>query len=178
MKERTGPRPLDVWTYNDFVDRFHGESDRAAAVLAGAYLDAFMESALRDVLARNSQTDVLFDVRGVLQSLSSKISLAAALGIVAEPVARDMDLIRKIRNYFAHHIWDATFETSPMSDWCGAIEIVDAALDHTSGDRVNYEGSPRSRYLLAVGISLMMVTHSPKVSGEFRERMTGIPGRR
>jgi hypothetical protein len=81
-----------------------------------------------------------------------------------------------VRNHFAHHIWEATFDSPPVSDWFRAIGLVDAAVDQTTGDRVAYGGSPRSRYLIAVGMSAMMVSHSPKVSAEFRERMTGIRG--
>ncbi len=174
MTSGTDFRSLDVFTYNAFVSRFHLETDRAAAVLAGSYLDAFMEAALRSVFVPCTRVDGLFDGQGSLRSLGSKISLAAALGIITEPLAGDMDLIRKARNHFAHHIWEATFDASPVSDWCKAIGIVDAAVDHKTGERVLNANPPRIRYLLAVGMSTMMVAHSPRVPAELRERVTGI----
>jgi len=171
---KQAPQQLDVVAYNAFVARFHEETDRAAAVLAGGYLDAFMEAALRSVLVAGARLDGLFEAQGPLRSFGSKIAFAAALGLVTDALARDMDLIRKVRNHFAHHIWDASFDSAPVSNWCRAIGVVDSAVDRTTGDRVQDSSPPRNRYLLAVGMTTMLVAHSPKVPGYFRERMTGI----
>ncbi len=176
MHRQSAPRPLDVWAYGDFVIRFHDETDRAAAVLAGAYLDTFLADTLRAVFVTGARTDGLFDAQGALGSLRSKISLAVALGLVTEALARDMDLVRKVRNYFAHHIWDASFDAPPVSDWCRAISVVDTAVDQTTGESVRCERPARHRYLLAVGISTLMVAYSPKMSADFRKRVTGIRG--
>jgi hypothetical protein len=174
MTRPTNRHSLDVCTYNDFVGRFHEESDRAAAVLAGGYLDAFLEDALRSTFVSIARVDALFEGQGALRSFASKIALAAAMGIVTEPLARDLDIIRKVRNHFAHHIWDASFEAPPVSQWCKAIGIVDSAVDEKTGARVVDKSPPRIRYLLGVGMATMMVAHSKIVPAEFRERMTGI----
>jgi len=73
------PKTLDVHTYNAFVGRFHEETDRAAAVLAGGYLDAFMEAALRSILVGGARLDGLFEGQGALRSLGNKVSLARPL---------------------------------------------------------------------------------------------------
>jgi hypothetical protein len=70
---KQAPQQLDVAAYGVFVTRFHEETDRAAAVLAGGYLDAFMEAALRSVLVAGTRLDALFDVQGALRSFGSKI---------------------------------------------------------------------------------------------------------
>jgi hypothetical protein len=171
---KRAPQQLDVAAYSAFVTRFHEETDRAAAVLAGGYLDAFMEAALRSVLVAGARLDALFDAQGALRSFGSKISLAAALGLVTEDLARDMDLVRKVRNHFAHHIWEASFDGAPVRDWCKAIGVVDSAVNRDTGERVLDSNPPRIRYLLAVGMSTMLVAHSPKVPSQFRELMTGI----
>lgn len=177
MTKKTTRRQLDVGAYNDFVGRFHDESDRAAAVLAGGYLDAFLESALRSVLTPGGRTDDLFDARGVLQSFAAKIGLSFSLGIVTEPLARDMDLVRKVRNYFAHHVWEASFDSSPVCDWCSQIGVVDSAIDSTTKERVKDENPARLRYLLAVGLSTLQIAHSPRVPDSFRQLATGVPPR-
>jgi hypothetical protein len=169
------PQQLDAAAYDAFVTLFHEETDRAAAVLAGGYLDAYMEAALRSVLIAGTRLNTLFDAQGALRSFGSKISLATALGLITETLARDMDLIRKVRNHFAHHIWKASFDDAPVRDWCKAIGVVDSAVDPTTEERVVNTSPPRIRYLLAVGMSTMLVAHSPKVPDQFRELMTGIP---
>lgn len=170
MTRRRAP-VLSVHTYNEFVDTFHQETDRAAAVLAGGYLDSFLESALRDVLVPGTRIDALFDAQGPLGSMSNKISFACALGIVTESLARDMDFIRKVRNHFAHHIFEARFDSPPVSDWCSQIAVT--GKDMTKPDLGRHP--PRIKYLLAVGISTISIAQSPRVSADFYERMTGIP---
>lgn len=174
MKKGLDRRALDVFAYSEFVDRYHKESDRTAAVLAGGYLDSFLEAALRSVFVTGNRIDELFEGQAALGSLGNKISLAYALGLATEALARDMDFVRKIRNHFAHHIWESAFEISPVSDWCKEIGIVDSAIDQDTGERVTYAGPLRIRYLLAVGMSTMIIAHSPKVPAKFRELTTGI----
>jgi mannitol repressor len=174
MKKTAEPLSLDVFAFNEFVVRYHNETDRAAAVLAGGYLDSFLEGALRSVLVSGYRVDKLFDGQGPLRSLGSKISVAYGLGLATEALARDMDLVRKIRNHFAHHIWEATFEIPPVSDWCKQITVVDNAVDQATGERVKDSNPARVRYLLAVGMSTMLIAHSPKVPVRFREVTTGI----
>jgi DNA-binding MltR family transcriptional regulator len=172
-KERSRPS-VNLTTYNEFVGRFHSESDRAAAVLAGGYLDSFLENALRSVFISGGIVDELFEGHGPLRSLSSKIAMTNALGLATDALARDMNLIRKIRNHFAHHIWDATFDIAPVSDWCREIAVVDQAVDVATGERVKDTNSARLRYLLAIGMATLLLAHSPKVSQRFRELTTGI----
>jgi len=85
-----------------------------------------------------------------------------------------MDLVRKIRNHFAHHVWEASFDSAPVLDWCSAIEVVDSAVDFATSEHIIDSNPPRIRYLLAVGMSMMLVAHSPKIPSRFRETMTGI----
>lgn len=172
MSGKMQPETLDVFTYNAFVDRFHAETDRAAAVLAGAYLDSFLENALRNVLATGDHVASMFGAHGFLQSFGNKISMACALGLITAELARDMNLIRKVRNHFAHHIWEATFDLPPVANWCREIRVVDAAVNE-EGEPVKDTNPLRLRYLLAVGMSTLLVAHSPKVSDSFRELTTG-----
>lgn len=176
MRKKVNAPSLHVFAYNDFVDRFHSETDRAAAVLAGGYLDSFLQDALRSVLVPCTRVDSLFATQGPLGSLASKISLTCALGLATDELARDMDLVRKIRNHFAHHIWEATFEIAPVSDWCKQIRgVVDSAVDQ-EGKRVKDGNPARIGYLLTVGMSIILIAHSPKVPLAFRELTTGIRG--
>jgi hypothetical protein len=157
----------------ELVTKFHSESDRAAGVLAGAYLDAFLDDLLRDVLVPGCRTDELFEGQGPLRSFGAKISLAYALGISDDNVSRDMDLIRKIRNHFAHNVWDAQFGTPPVSQWCSELRVIDAAVDK-NGNTVKLQNPARERYLITIGLCILRLVMSPKVSEALREQTTGI----
>jgi hypothetical protein len=77
----TTRQQLDVHAYNELVGRFHEETDRAAGVLAAAYLDAFLEDLLRCVLVSGPKTDEMFAGQGPLRSFGSKIYAAPVRNI-------------------------------------------------------------------------------------------------
>jgi|GEM_PF-5250245 len=159
---------LNVHAYNDLVGRFNEETDRAAGVLACAYLDAYLEDLLREMWTKGKRTEELFQGQGALGSLSSKIGIVYALGIVDDHAARDLDLIRKVRNHFAHDIRNATFDTSPVADWCSEIRVIDVCVEDTE------KRSSRERYLLGIALLTGMISTSAKVPVGFMERMTGV----
>lgn len=90
-----------------FVQRLLSAGDRAAVVLGAARLDVALENALRALMsAHPNGQDNLFDNDRPLGSLSAKIALAHRLGIIDQDVEHSLQLIRKIRNDFAHSIDD------------------------------------------------------------------------
>jgi hypothetical protein len=54
---------------------------------------------------------------GPLSSLSQRIAVAYAFSFIPEQQYLDLELIRKARNYFAHHPMDATL---PRQRWCNS----------------------------------------------------------
>jgi hypothetical protein len=94
---------------------FKKESDRAAVILVASLLDVALESLIRNSLVPNPcREDELFDPPNApLSSFSAKISFAHRLGLVSRKFSRDLHLIRKIRNEFAHNVRECTFASSP-----------------------------------------------------------------
>lgn len=60
------------------------ESDRAAAVLAPAYLDALLDDLLRGFLRKTKNVDDLLSSSGPLGAYSARIDLVHALGFLSE----------------------------------------------------------------------------------------------
>jgi DNA-binding MltR family transcriptional regulator len=82
-------------------------SDEAQVIVGGTIL----EIALRDAITRCFRHSIspkeklkLFDSenRGLLAEFSAKIKIAYALGVGKEKTRDDLNLIREVRNYFAH----------------------------------------------------------------------------
>lgn len=170
-KDKSIPPPgLKV---DDLVEKFNTESDRAAGVLAAAYLDAFLEDILRGVLLPGSRTDEMFEGQGPLRSFGSRIALAHALGVSTDEVSREMDLIRKIRNHFAHNLWEAQFDAQPVSQWCAELRLMDNIMDK-DGNIGKPNSSPRERYLLSVGVCVLRLVTSPKVAQALREQTVAL----
>jgi hypothetical protein len=96
--------------------RFHrvqqelgAESDRGAALLSGAYVDSWLEKAVKSRLSdRQLRKDGtlfhrLFEgANPPLQSFSAKIDLAFALKLIGPHSYDDLGIIRYVRNRFAH----------------------------------------------------------------------------
>ena len=137
--------------YSSIVERFHAESDRAAAVLAGAALDDYLGEALRSFLVLDEGENELFGKYGPLSTFAARIDMSFALGLISSDLKRDFNFVRKIRNHFAHHIGDATFNQSPVRDLCQNLST--AQIFNEDGDDV-VEKSPRIWYLLAVGTGI------------------------
>ncbi len=95
---------------------FKKESDRAAVILVAALLDAALESLIRHSLVPNPcREDELFDSPNApLSFFSARISFAHRLGLVSRKLSRDLHLIRKIRNVFAHDVQGCTFENGAV----------------------------------------------------------------
>lgn len=110
---------------------FLRESDRAAAIVAGAMLDEALLAVLRARLVKPiSKGKSLVDgPNGPLGTFSARIDAAHQFGLISKHLARDLHIIRKIRNEFAHEPLEATFNTGKIADLVCAVE---AASDYNT----------------------------------------------
>ena len=96
-----------------FVMGLARESERAAVVLGAARLDVGLENVLmRSMRHCPGGSDNLFDSERPLASFSAKISIAHRLGLIDDEIERSLQLIRRIRNSFAHSIETETLSES------------------------------------------------------------------
>ena len=94
----------DQW--QRYMEMFSKESDRACVILTVSFLDELLTLCLRMRLVANPNAiDSLFEGGNApFSSFSSKIDVAYRLGIISNRLCRDLHLVRKIRNDFAHNI--------------------------------------------------------------------------
>src|SRR4051794_24711234 len=83
--------------------KLDNESDRASAVLCAAFLDHELEILLRRFMRDIKETNELFKQMQPLSTFSSKIKFAYVLGLIIPDAYHDLNLIRRIRNDFAHN---------------------------------------------------------------------------
>ena len=98
--------------FNVLHDEFHKETDRAAVILAASIADELLRTLLAAHLVPiSSASDELFDgANAPLGTFSSRIEMAYRVGLISVRLARDLHLVRRIRNDFAHNIQGCTFE--------------------------------------------------------------------
>lgn len=94
--------------------------DQAAAIMGVALLDNTLQTAILVKLVQPNTG--LFD--GPLSSFAAKIKLAFALGLYGPETRDDLDLMRAIRNTFAHSAREVTFATPEIEAACNAIQFM------------------------------------------------------
>lgn len=105
-------------SFNYLDSEIKSVSDRACAIVCGAFLDNLIQELLLEFLCTDSKTqdNKLFSQNGPLSTFSSKILLAYRLGLISKYEYDYLNLIRKIRNSFAHDLTIDSFECEPIRE--------------------------------------------------------------
>jgi len=142
--------------YNDMVTIYCQESDRAVAILATSYLEVLLEKLLRTRLIESPKVNDLFTGNGPLASLSARIDICYALGLMPDHVLHDLTLIRRIRNYFAHHLNEASFQDQAVINRCSELSLHELFPKMDSGS--NIPSDARVQFLLSVAMASLTMT--------------------
>lgn len=98
------------------------ESDRGAALYAAAHLDERLKLLMQSFLVDDeSAIAPMLSGNGALATFSSRIDMAYLLGLLPPIVRRDLHLIRKIRNEFAHSAQPLTFQYPAIASRCNEL---------------------------------------------------------
>lgn len=94
------------------------ESDRAAGLLAGMYVEAGLQSAITSWIVSDADVlrGVFEDASAPLGTFSAKIKMGRALGLYDPETERTLDQIRTIRNVFAHALRPVDFDHPTIAD--------------------------------------------------------------
>lgn len=106
------------------ANAFAKETDRAAAIVAAAMLDDSLANLLEALLVRpdKDERSIVRGDQAPLGTFSARINAAHQLGLISRYFVRDLHLIRKIRNDFAHNPQDLSFDTSSVKGRVAALE--------------------------------------------------------
>ena len=107
----------------DFLDTANNESDRGKALVAAAQLDGMLEDILRAFLIEcPSSTKLFASPNAPLTSLYNKMNLARSLGLISSDEYSALDVVRKVRNEFAHSV-SVSFDDSKVTKLCMMLEF-------------------------------------------------------
>ena len=97
---------IDSKEWSGFFDELRSESDRGGTILASVWINNLLERKLRALFTEgNADTRrKIFDLNGPFSSFLSKILAAYSLGWIDSDIYHDINLLRKIRNLFAHEL--------------------------------------------------------------------------
>lgn len=141
----------------------YGGSDRARAVLLASFVEnaltALLQAQLRPTYPSNEYR-LLFGAMAPLGTFSSKTLAAYAFNWIGPGTYHDLDIIRELRNGFAHSRNSFTFETEEVAamckqllapDWPGSF-IPRSYLERIPHDELKTAADkqhPRTRFLSA-----------------------------
>lgn len=99
----------------------------------------------------------MFENRGPLADFNSKILVAEAFGVITGPMAAELQMVRAVRNAFAHAKHNFTFNHSAVEKKTRSSSML-TAFDNMSPVPGFDRGLPNTKgaYLLVIRILLIM----------------------
>lgn len=151
--------------FSKFLSYFQKETDRGAALVGAAMLDARLERILSLCLIDNkAKKDLLCGSSAPLGTFSAKINICSALGFITQKEYEEINLIRKIRNEFAHQLDEITFSQKPICDYC--LQLKADTPDDLKGKK-----EYRSLFINSVILTTMAMWYRPEYINR-RNRLT------
>ena len=101
-----------------FLDGLNKESERGAVLISVSYLESQLKSIIAAYLCPGKAAKILLDdFNGPLGTFGARSHAAAALGLVTDQEYRELQMLGKIRNEFAHR-HRTTFSDQSIIDRC------------------------------------------------------------
>lgn len=140
-----------------FFEALAKGDDRTAALLAATQVEDAVFRLLLHKMRDDLSTDHrnrLFGDSAPLGTHGSRIRLAYALGCFGPITYNDLDIIRRIRNAFAHAPRDINFNTDAVKDACNLLKMpeISEAIYISEGFAHRRIDTPRKRYISACEI--------------------------
>src|SRR3990172_2102627 len=120
-------QPLSPADWQGYVGDLQKETERGAAVVAGALLDDLLLQLLAAFLVDDEPAlrELLVNPYAPLSTFSSRIAAAYTLGLISREERGDLKLIKDIRNEFAHRRPGTTFASPPVASMVAKLRTPD-----------------------------------------------------
>ncbi len=126
MRQSTPPKfAVEIKDWEDFAKQIGAESDRGAALVATAFLDHLLGALIESFLLDDASLaqDLLRGPLAPLGGLASKTMAAYALGLISDDERHDIDLMREVRNRFAHRLSLDSFDSPEVADFIRSLTV-------------------------------------------------------
>ncbi len=154
-----------------FVDELNRETDRGLPLVATSLIDHLLQETLRAFFCENKSVAFLIDDGNApLGTFSARIHACYALGLIDEFEWREVTLLRKVRNLFAHSKHGFDFQDATVDGICSSLK---SDLPKDAGYPVS---SARFRFMNAsVCIVLRLYHRADWVTLERRKPREWVP---
>ena len=159
------------------IDELEKESDRGAVLVAAAFLDDSLSNLLRSVMVDDKNLiDSLLRPDGPLGTFSARIKVCQAFGLLESDVYHDLQLIRRLRNEFAHRHQSASLEDPSARDRISNFQSQRRLPPPPREEPISalwYDGHPRERLRWAVSILCQLI--DSRAEGRQRPKLPDSP---
>jgi len=147
-------RDEDVKDFQAFLREFQSETDRGAALVGAALIDLRLTETLRAFMVSNNAADDLLEgPTAPLGTFASRIAATFALGLIDAHEKHECNLIRKVRNEFAHRAHGTTFHDPDISKLCQELQ------SDLPGGKSKFTDDPRFIFVNAVILISLALTY-------------------
>ena len=152
-----------------FVSELQRESDRGLPLVGAALIDELLQETLRSFFIEGKTSDKLLDeATGPLSTYSSRSKTCYALGLINDYEHSEIEMIRRIRDEFAHAKHGKSFSDDRIRSFCSNLKS-NLPEGYPTED-------PRFRFLSAVVAVVLRLYYRPKwVAQERRQPKDWAP---
>lgn len=136
--------------FSEFLTEFNKETERGAALAAAAFLDDLLGRVISNFLISNDSGHALMDgFNAPFGTLSARIAACHAMGLISDIEFRECEIVRKVRNEFAHKV-KMSFENDRVKSLCALMK-----------GSVPGEKKARGQFTSAAVILILNLTNRP-----------------
>ncbi len=157
--------------FSAFLSEFQKESDRGAALVGAALLDTRLERLLlAHMIPGEGSNKLVCGGNAPLGTFSSRISACLALGLITPAERHDLNIVRGIRNEFAHREHGLDFSDAKIEGLCSSLNSRrDAEMTAKDGY------PPRQRFNDAVVFTALQLWYRPDHAAKFKAQQRTWP---
>ncbi len=146
---------MDSIDADGFLSEFQRESDRSAAILATAFLDDALRRILTKFMITNPKlVDKLLGQLGPLGPFGSRILTCYLFGKISDEEYHDLEVVRKIRNDFAHRMHGLSFESQSIKNRCSNLQLA----NKVTAFKIFEEAGARERFNISIVLLMNILT--------------------
>lgn len=169
-------KPFDEKLTKDEIEAFYDAlRDRDRAIVLSAIAENHLTS-LFQLLMRRDEKEIsqqLFNPSGPLGPFGTKIRVAYMLRILPPEVHKDLIIVSKIRNKFAHDLSVKSFSDQQITDWVKSMHHYNIFLNSVKTFQEQYQaeresGVPESEHKFRT-IAYILGNSAKTIAGSYRE---------
>lgn len=140
-----------------FVEELKKETDRGLPLVGTALIDEKLRDTLESFfISKKSAHKLLDDFNSPLGTLSSRLEACFALGLIDDHEYSEINLLRKVRNEFAHSKHGLSFKNEKIVGYCSTLK---SSLPEGENFPIT---EPRFRYMNAIVCMVLRLYYRPE----------------